>query len=344
MDNKFEVKVYNTNSQGVQVSYLDPVTKKRKRLKQDSVKAAKKVKYFLESKFHQKDLSWFLEQPIADLITLHLERCPNTKLKDRRIGFDEFYEAFKLYKLPELNVVTLNNWFLSLEKKYNYSPSSLCHVKYCLNYFFKWLIDEGIMNLNPLTGVKLNRRPAKSYVRVIHSQEELKHYLELAKNYKKESFDLNYFHKMLYTAIHTGARLNELINLKWKNISFEKNTLLLDVTKNGHPRELVMSDHLRAFLSEMNKATEYVFTTFYGAKLCKSMATRHMQSFVNEHGIKKSWAWHSLRHSFAYWYLRSGAEMYQLQAILGHSTVGITIDVYGNVRAQDCDFPSPFNF
>lgn len=34
--------------------------------------------------------------------------------------------------------------------------------------------------------------------------------------------------------------------------------------------------------------------------------------------------------------------MYQLQAILGHRNIGTTVDLYGQIKAQDIDNPSPY--
>ena len=57
---------------------------------------------------------------------------------------------------------------------------------------------------------------------------------------------------------------------------------------------------------------------------------------------KDNWGSHSLRHSFAYNFLKQGGRMYQLQAILGHRSIGVTVDLYGQLQAQDIDCPSPY--
>ncbi|MBI2519021.1 MAG: tyrosine-type recombinase/integrase [Bdellovibrio sp.] len=60
--------------------------------------------------------------------------------------------------------------------------------------------------------------------------------------------------------------------------------------------------------------------------------------------INKDWRMHDLRHSFAYNYLLNGGEMYQLQAILGHKSIKMTVDLYGKLQAQDIKNPSPYKF
>ena len=56
----------------------------------------------------------------------------------------------------------------------------------------------------------------------------------------------------------------------------------------------------------------------------------------------KDWGSHSLRHSFAYNFLKKGGNMYQLQAILGHRSIDVTVDLYGQLQAQDVENPSPY--
>jgi integrase len=47
----------------------------------------------------------------------------------------------------------------------------------------------------------------------------------------------------------------------------------------------------------------------------------------------KPWRVHDLRHSFAHNYLKSGGAMYELKAILGHKSIQVTLDLYGNCQA-----------
>jgi len=55
------------------------------------------------------------------------------------------------------------------------------------------------------------------------------------------------------------------------------------------------------------------------------------------HPEMKRWRCHDLRHSFAYNYLKQGGDMYRLQAILGHRSIDVTIDLYGQLRAVDVE-------
>jgi site-specific recombinase XerD len=74
----------------------------------------------------------------------------------------------------------------------------------------------------------------------------------------------------------------------------------------------------------------------------KHIIERNLNAFKEFYSINKNWGAHSLRHSFAYNFLKKGGNMYQLQAILGHKSINVTIDVYGQLAAQDVESVSPY--
>lgn len=67
-------------------------------------------------------------------------------------------------------------------------------------------------------------------------------------------------------------------------------------------------------------------------------------SLQKEHPSMKKFRRHDLRHSFVFNFLKTGGQMYQLQAILGHKNIGMTVDFYGNFKAQDVERVSPYRF
>jgi site-specific recombinase XerC len=49
-------------------------------------------------------------------------------------------------------------------------------------------------------------------------------------------------------------------------------------------------------------------------------------------------------HSFAFNFLEICGDMYQLQAILGHKNVGMTVDCDGTLKAQDAERCGHYGF
>jgi site-specific recombinase XerD len=85
-----------------------------------------------------------------------------------------------------------------------------------------------------------------------------------------------------------------------------------------------------------------VFPSPEGGPIGMQRLTRLLQRFNKHFPMEKEWNLHGLRHSFAYNYLKKGGEMYQLQAVLGHKHIQVTVDLYGQLKAQDIDNISPY--
>ena len=102
--------------------------------------------------------------------------------------------------------------------------------------------------------------------------------------------------------------------------------------------EIVLQEHLKSHPHEpliINKNSQRVY---------ESQLTRLMDKFKAFFPLEgKDWGSHSLRHSFAYNFLKKGGEMYQLQALLGHRSIDVTVDLYGQLKAQDIECPSPYD-
>jgi len=69
---------------------------------------------------------------------------------------------------------------------------------------------------------------------------------------------------------------------------------------------------------------------------------RAMRRFKKHFPNGKNWGPHALRHSFAFNFLKQGGNMYQLQAILGHKSIDVTVDTYGQIAAQDVENACPY--
>jgi integrase/recombinase XerD len=171
------------------------------------------------------------------------------------------------------------------------------------------------------------------------SVEEVKELLVNAKN-----FSPNYLYPFLYTVAHTGARKNEVLKLHREEIDFNTGLLHLRKTKNGEDRSIRMPlnlvGHLKAHLE--SHESQFAFPNPDGNAVGRSQLERLMKRFSKHFPTEKKLGLHSLRHSFAYNYLKKGGEMYQLQAILGHKHIQVTVDLYGQLKAQDIENVSPY--
>ena len=69
--------------------------------------------------------------------------------------------------------------------------------------------------------------------------------------YDLDDEDNNLLYKLIISLLRdTGCRRNELLNLKFSNIQFDPNMIVLDVTKNGKKRVTSFSNSLTKPLLE----------------------------------------------------------------------------------------------
>ena len=159
------------------------------------------------------------------------------------------------------------------------------------------------------------------------SREKIKQMIDLTKNLK---------HKLIIKLLYSsGLRLQELINLKRKDIDFERGILNVRKGKGNKDRITLISESLKLdllkYYSNNVFKTEYVFEGHNGKYTKKSvqkildLAGKKMEIKVTPH---------MLRHSFATHLLESGTDIRLIQKLLGHSDLRTT-EIYTHVSNKD---------
>lgn len=104
-----------------------------------------------------------------------------------------------------------------------------------------------------------------------------------------------------------------------------------------------MSQPLWDLLKTKTQEGEFVFLSHQGKQLVKPYIQRKINDFKEAFPQKQNFNYHDLRHSFAFNFLKKGGEMYHLKAILGHKTIQMTVDLYGNLKSCEIENPSPYS-
>lgn len=132
---------------------------------------------------------------------------------------------------------------------------------------------------------------------------------------------------LLVCLLHLGARINEAQNLRWSDVDFPNNTILVRRLKNGDDTLLVMTKALRAVLERRfaAKINNWVFPDKCGRSnshvgwLTKAAERAGVDL---EAGKITS---HTFRHSAATRLLRAGMDIRKVQRFLGHKSINSTI-------------------
>ncbi len=143
-----------------------------------------------------------------------------------------------------------------------------------------------------------------------------------------------YLQAIVVTALHTGMRKSEILNLKWENVDLQHGFILLDKTKNGERREIPINDTLRDALNkvprhfvERDGQRELVPHAFSGPITLKPYAgvKRSFASALKRAGIR-DFHFHDLRHTFTSLAMMSGKiDIVTLSKLSGHKSLRMTM-------------------
>jgi integrase/recombinase XerC len=133
-------------------------------------------------------------------------------------------------------------------------------------------------------------------------------------------------HALTLTALDTGLRVAELLELSREDLDFQNFTLWVRGKGNKH-RLVPMSIELRKVLYRHLTRHDFplVFCTLQGSQLSKRNLLRDFKELCTVLGISGvRCSFHTLRHTFSVGYLRNGGNLFYLSKILGHTSVKTT--------------------
>jgi integrase len=118
-------------------------------------------------------------------------------------------------------------------------------------------------------------------------------------------------------ALNTGLRLSELLGLNWIYVDLSRGVVRLEITKSGRRREVPLNDDsYRALVSLTPKPEGRVFQTRFIKTAYNNAVTAAKLDDVN---------FHTLRHTFASWAVMRGVSLKELQELLGHASLAMTM-------------------
>jgi site-specific recombinase XerD len=146
--------------------------------------------------------------------------------------------------------------------------------------------------------------------------------------------------QMIVLGALTGLRRNELLYLTWRNIDFQRRIIYLFSkpnfrTKNGKARIVPLNESAIKLLLLCNevKTSEYVFSFAGGGPVTSQHVSRTFKKYIRDQNLDPGLTFHSLRHTFASWLVQSGATLFEVQKLMGHSNSRVT-EIYSHLLPQ----------
>ncbi len=135
----------------------------------------------------------------------------------------------------------------------------------------------------------------------------------------------SYLKPVVITALNTGMRKSEILQLTWDRVDLKNRIILLDKTKNGDRREIPMNDTLLDMLFGIIRRIDVPYV-FYNPETLKpydnfkrSFGTALRKSHITD------FHFHDLRHTFASRLIMKGVDLTTVKELLGHKDIKMTL-------------------
>jgi len=155
-------------------------------------------------------------------------------------------------------------------------------------------------------------------------------------------------------AFYTGMRLNEIMNLRWRNVNISSMVItvgdesfttkgknqrfipisseVLEVLKKREKRNLICPTNIIP-INSINMNDEFVFVKENSNRITGDYVSKSFKRGCKASGAHNSIHFHSLRHSFASNLVQKGVPLYAVKELLGHSSISTT-EIYSHLNME----------
>lgn len=228
----------------------------------------------------------------------------------------------------------------NLQKHMNESSIGLSVKNNLIRKFLIYCYEEKYITLDILNTWPSSFKSGKDKnIPSEYSANEINILLSTASVFKNEDYHLRNF-AILSLIIFTGIRAYDVCELKFENISWEKNEIsFIQHKTKKHLRMPLVSQVGNPIVDYLTKeriksGNTHIFITEKDKKMKSSSITSIINCYFHNSGInisKKHFGAHSLRHSFASNLLNNGVPIFDVSKSLGHSSIEC-VHVYAKVN------------
>ncbi|MGP4061813.1 tyrosine-type recombinase/integrase [Halobacillus sp. H74] len=302
------------------------------------------------NKLQAKDLTPKKQAPIFgaedfdSALHLFLRDCKIRNLSDHTlkyyrnelIGFRNLLEAQKISTNPDkvtLSIIKENVILYMMEvlKRKDVTINSKLRA---IRSFYNFLHRESYIINNPVETLSLIKQ--KKTIIDTFSRDQIR--LLLAQP-DQTTFTGMRDYTILLFLLETGVRARELVSVKTDDINWQDNVIKIDGKgyKERHvPIQSLMKKQLRKYVTiRGHLENDSLFVTIDNTPLTKRQLQNRIAMFGRKakiEGVRCSP--HTFRHTFAKMSVQNGADVFHLQAVLGHTSLDMVRN-YVNLFSRD---------
>jgi len=223
-------------------------------------------------------------------------------------------------------------------KSQQYASSTVARKVAALKSFFHFLRDKNIVSSDPTLEIespRVKKRLPKSL--------SLKQVDQLLTAPSKDGTAKSLRDRALLNLLYaTGMRVTEVVSLSTGDVDLQSGNVHCE-SQGNRPRRLPLTDDAQQALSGYlelgrpnllkNSNETALFLNHRGERLTRQGLWLIIKVYAKQAGLQDDVTPHTLRHSFAAHKLTQGAELREVQRLLGHANVSTT-HIYAQMAAQ----------
>jgi integrase len=273
-------------------------------------------------------------------------RRPSTHERYRDILERHVFPTLGKKPIDEIKRFEIRNLILK-KNKAGLSKSMLCLIRDVISGTMGHAVEDEIIPGNPVSGIlkRLKLERDKQITVEPMTEQEVQLFLDTCYQHFREHAEF------FLCAFRTGMRLGELLGLKWGDIDWNQKFIRversykrgrIDKTKTGKVRRVDMSDQLATALNQLltkrkrealkaglGEPVPYIFHRNQNP-MEQNYIRRIFKRVLTKAGIREM-RLHDIRHTYASLLLSKGENPVYVKEQLGHSSIKITVDIYGHL-------------
>lgn len=201
------------------------------------------------------------------------------------------------------------------------APNSIRSYTATMQSFLSWCNEEG------LTDLTIKKYKAQETIKTTYTDEEL---VKLLKRPDRKTCTFCEYRNwvIINLLLNSGCRASTIRNIKIQDIDLEKSIISYRHTKNGSAQIVPLCQEMKKILKDYLKVRggndkDFLFPKENEKQMTENGLSEAIRRYNRSRGVEKT-SIHLFRHSFAERYLRAGGNPFDLQRILGHSTLDMT--------------------
>ncbi|WDL92791.1 tyrosine-type recombinase/integrase [Bacillus sp. HNR-4] len=287
-------------------------------------------------------------ETFEDAVNLFLKDCDIRNLRPYTMRYyrNELATFFNLLTEQDIDVTQLKPYNVTEEhikenvilymRKYKGTKVISINTRLrALRAFFNFLYKNKHIPNNPMENISL-LKDRKSIIPTF-TKQQLNH---LFRQPDLKSFTGVRDYTIMMLLLETGIRINELVGISLADIRWEDNFVCIRNAKTYRERlvpiQREMKQQMKKYIAIRGYIeTDALFVTIDGTALTKRGIQQRIAIYGEKAQIKNvRCSPHTFRHTFAKLSVQQGANIFELQAILGHTSMEI-VKTYVNLFGTD---------